>query len=69
MSRGEWVESFASQFGATSDQALAAFRNLDSSDSGELSMDQLKRLFSTMDTDGKVVTDDKTALYVLSLLR
>jgi len=57
VSRGEWIESFISQFGATSDQALAAFRNLDSSDSGELSADQLKRLFSMMDTDGKVITD------------
>ena len=57
MSRGEWIESFISQFGANSDQALAAFRNLDSSDSGELSVDQLKRLFSMMDTDGKIITN------------
>ena len=52
MSRAEWVDSFINQFGATSDQALAAFRNLDPSGSGELSMDQLMRMFSTMDTDG-----------------
>jgi len=53
VSRGEWVDSFVTQFGATSDQALAAFRNLDPSGAGELSIDQLKRLFSTMDADGK----------------
>jgi len=59
VSRGEWIDCFIKQFGATSDQALAAFRNLDSSGSGELSVDQLKRLFSTMDTDGKVIVADE----------
>jgi len=53
VSRGEWIECFVNQFGASSDQAMAAFRHLDSSGSGELSMDKLKRIFSTMDTDGK----------------
>jgi len=52
VSRDEWIESFISQFGASSDQALAAFRYLDSSGSGEISMDQLKRVFNTMDSDG-----------------
>ena len=52
VSRAEWIESFTSQFGATSDQAMAAFRNLDSSGSGQMSMDHMKRLFNTMDTDG-----------------
>jgi len=54
VSRDEWIGSFITEFGASSDQALTAFRNLDSSDSGELSMDQLKRLFSAMDVDGKM---------------
>jgi len=53
VSRGEWTESFVTQFGATSDQALAAFRNLDRTGNGEVSVDQLKRLFSAMDVDGK----------------
>jgi len=29
VSRSEWIDSFVTQFGATSDQASAAFRNLD----------------------------------------
>ena len=40
------------QFGATADQALAAFRNLDTNGTGELSVDQLERLFTSMDADG-----------------
>jgi len=55
----EWIESFSKQFGATSDQAIAAFRHLDSSGSGELSVDQLKRLFNSMDTDGTVTVNHK----------
>jgi hypothetical protein len=52
VSRDEWVENFMQQFGATNDQALTAFKNLDAAGAGEILLDDLIRLFGRMDSDG-----------------
>lgn len=70
VSQDEWVENFVKQFGATPDQALTAFRNLDSTGGGEISLDDLRRLFGRMDIDGNgSVTKDEFFEFWTKLLQ